>query len=104
MEASALNKRDLCYASNESVHRSMNEVRVAETSIKCECECHRAECGSSFEITVTEYEAVRAQGRWFIVAPDHQSKQEAVISRTPVFWVIEKLGEQGDIAEELNPR
>jgi hypothetical protein len=96
-------------ATNESVHRTMNEQRKRDArdrdkQMKCECECFRVECGSNFKITLDAYEAVRASGRTFIVAPGHQSGDEPILSATPTYLVIAKLGEQGSIAELLNPR
>jgi hypothetical protein len=72
--------------------------------MRCECECHRAECGSGFEISIAAYEAVRTEGRRFVVTPGHESDDESVVSRTDRYLVIEKIGEQGRIAESLNPR
>jgi hypothetical protein len=87
----------------------MNERRHAEglasaTSMKCECECFRAECGSAFEIAISDYEAVRANGRRFLVVPGHEGGEETIVSQSESYWVIEKSGDQGAIAEELNPR
>ncbi|MCW2965270.1 MAG: hypothetical protein JWO17_2522 [Actinomycetia bacterium] len=96
-------------ATNESVHRTMNEQRERDagdpdTQMKCECECFRVECGNSFQITIDAYETVRASGRTFVVAPGHQTVDEPILSTTPAYLVIAKLGEQGNIAELLNPR
>jgi len=87
----------------------MNELResgapASATSMKCECECHRVECGNSFQITIDAYETVRTEGRRFVVTPGHQSDDEALISIMDTYLVIEKVGEQGAMAEELNPR
>jgi hypothetical protein len=96
-------------ATNESVHRSMNErteVRTAhpDGSMRCECECFRVECASNFQITLDAYETVRANGRNFVVAPGHQSDEEPVLSTTPTYLVITKVGAEGLIAETLDPR
>jgi hypothetical protein len=101
--------RDTRQAANESVHRTMNERRenaapTLATSMRCECECFRPECGSSFEITIADYEAVRAEGRHFVVIPGHEGDDESIISRTESYFVIEKTGEQGRIADALDPR
>jgi hypothetical protein len=101
--------RDTRIASNESVHRSMNERRESEmiddeTVMRCECECFRVECGNDFRVSIEAYERVRADGRRFIVSPGHESDEEAIVLTTPEYLVIEKLGEQGRIAEALDPR
>jgi hypothetical protein len=88
----------------------MNESRLKTAphtvgdSMRCECECHRVECGSGFEITIADYECVRADGRHFVVAPGHESDEESIISVHEAYVVVEKLGEQGRMADALNPR
>ena len=72
--------------------------------MSCECECHRAECGASFQVTIEAYEAVRADGRRFLVAPGHQTSDESIISTSDTYSVIEKMGDQGFIADSLDPR
>ena len=95
---------------NSSVHRMMNERRetgapyAAAGSLRCECECHRAECGKNFEMTRINYELVRAGARQFVVAPDHQLAEDLLISATPEYRVIEKVGDSGRVAQALNPR
>lgn len=93
-----------------SVHRSVNEQRKAgalaqaRSSMMCECECDRTECGSSFEITLASYDAVRADGCRFVVAPEHQGVEEAMVSMVRTYSVIEKVGAQGLVAQALDPR
>jgi hypothetical protein len=101
--------RDFRHAANESVHRTANEFREAGLSasadwMKCECECHRPECGASFQILIGDYQSVRAVGRQFVVTPDHQDDTEEIVRTTAGFLVVAKAGEQGMVAEALNPR
>ena len=102
--------RNVRQAVNESVHRTMNEQRERDAlhdlavSMRCECECLRAECGDTFDITINDYEAVRTNGHRFIVKPGHEGEDEAIISMTEVYFVIEKRGEQGRIADSLARR
>jgi hypothetical protein len=101
---------DARHAMNESVHRTMNELREKDAlaaltaSMNCECECWRSECNSGFEITIGAYEAVRASGRRFVVTPGHEDEDEKIIEKTPAYFVIEKVGEQGRIADSLHSR
>ena len=101
---------DARHAMNESVHRTMNQLRekdalaASTASMNCECECSRSECNSGFQITIADYEAVRSSGRRFVVTPGHEDEDEAIIAKTPEYVVIEKLGEQGRIADSLKPR
>ena len=112
MEVKVQASRDYRRATNESVHRTVNERRelaallgpATDASLRCECECHRAKCGSSFIIRLIDYEAVRAVGTRFVVAPGHQSDEELLIASTGAFSVVEKTGEQAQISNELNPR
>lgn len=87
----------------------MNELREHQAtpddrSLKCECECFRVECGANFQITIDAYETARSSGRTFVVAPGHQSDDERILWTTATFFVIEKTGEQGRIADTLDPR
>jgi hypothetical protein len=109
MRTTQTSSRDTRNATNESVHRTMNEAHEKDSgslasTMRCECECHRAECGNSFRITIADYEAVRAEARRFVVTPGHESDEESVVLVTETYLVIEKVGEQGLIAESLDPR
>ena len=90
------------------VHRSTNERRHEldaagpGDSLRCECECRRIECFSDFRVVAETYDDVRAHSRYFLVAPGHQSPDEAVISRTQAYVVIEMTGMSGDAAEALS--
>jgi hypothetical protein len=91
------------------VHRSMNErsqrhAPALSLSMRCECECERTECGSTFQITMGDYETVRSDGHLFAVAPGHESREETVVGRQPAYVVIEKSGEPGRRAVLLDPR
>ena len=91
------------------VHRSMNErsQRLAPAfavSMRCECECHRTECGATFQITMRDYDAVRSDGHLFAVVSGHESPEESVVSSRPAYLVIEKSGASGRSALLLDPR
>lgn len=71
------------------------------------CECHREDCVERLALTVAEYEAVRADGRRFVVAPspDHVDMNvENVVDMSTRYWVVEKTGESGEIAQASDPR
>ena len=45
----------------------------------------------------------RAEPNRFAVAPDHVAESfEVVVTTFSRFWVVEKFGETGEIAEELD--
>lgn len=67
------------------------------------CECHDATCRVHVPMTRREYSGVRANPRWFAVAPaaDHVSGAvERVVDRSSRYWIVEKTGEAGELAEE----
>ena len=113
MSADAL---DVRAARNESLFREINEgIEASNASYHWVdppfadwvCECAREECSVPVQLTVQEYEAVRASAPWFLVAPSDEhlvSEVEQVVQRNERYWVVEKRGVAGDISEELDPR
>jgi hypothetical protein len=101
-------------ARNEALFRDVNErVRaVAEQHGGGEphvyqffCECSNVDCTFQLDVTLAEYESVRARSTAFIVAPDHWLPEvETVAEKTERWWVVEKHGEAAALAEELDPR
>jgi hypothetical protein len=81
-----------------------SQKRASGMSMRSECECDRAECSISFPMTIDAYEAVRASGRRFVVAPGHQHRDESILRTARLYLVIEKLGSRARHAEALNPR
>ena len=93
-------------AVNESTFREINE-QLAGIGEDVVCECARADCTTLVPVTAGEYEAVRADGDHFIVAPavEHvDAARERVAVRNERYWVIAKAGLAGDVAEQLDPR
>jgi len=69
------------------------------------CECTDPACREPVTLLPGEYEAVRADGARFIVAPGHDSPPiERVVEQADRYWVVEKLGKAADEAERLDPR
>jgi hypothetical protein len=94
-------------AYNEAWSRSLNE-RGAEWATGQEarpsfrCECWRADCRARISLSRQDWKLVRAAGNRFAVAPDHVAENfEAVIKTFPHFWLVEKFGEAGQVAENL---
>ena len=54
--------------------------------------------------SIAAYEAVRAIGRRFIVATDHETRDELMICAGRGYSVIEKVGDPGLLAQALDPR
>ena len=56
-------------------------------------------------LTLEEYERVRAAGNRFVVAPGHIAPEiEHVVTARADHVLIEKTGEAGRVAAELDPR
>jgi hypothetical protein len=91
--------------------RSVNEqIQVAARGfgshdLNALCECAGNRCIRTFSISMAEYDAVRAHGRRFVVIPRHHDPDgERVIAENDRFVVVEKIGEAGAVAEDLDPR
>jgi hypothetical protein len=100
---------------NQSLYREVNE-RVSEMNEAFDalpigewiCECANDECFETIEMTHEEYEAVRAGGgtRFFVKSEDAHLVPEAeiVVERHERYWVVEKVGVAGALAERQDPR
>jgi len=58
-------------------------------------------------MTVAEYEAVRADPTHFLIAPspEHvEAEIERIVARHERYWVLEKVGVAGEVAEDLDDR
>jgi hypothetical protein len=99
---------------NEALFRSVNEqieslsqtFSVATDTIRIVCECADRMCVEQLEISVSDYEDVRADPSLFIVLPEHvEDDVERVVGRHDGYWVVSKHeGEPARIARETNPR
>ncbi len=100
-------------ARNESVFRELNEqLGAGATGAPSDirgfvCECSDISCTAVLAVPLGEYEHVRSHPDRFIVAPDDSHVEltvERVVDRQPDYWVVEKHGTAGDVAEDLDPR
>jgi hypothetical protein len=100
-------------AKNEVVLRDLNERLEAherwlgQRFSEWVCECADVNCMRPVELSIEEYEAVRAEPTQFIVAPgeEHVSPGiERVVQREERYWVVEKVGVGAEISEKLDPR
>jgi hypothetical protein len=59
-------------------------------------------CGARLRLSGSEWRKVRSQPNRFAVAPGHVSPDiETVIEEHTNFWIIDKQGTAGELAEEL---
>ena len=85
-------------AQTEALFRDVNE-RIAESAQRFEadstdfvCECADANCTHRVEVTLDEYEDVRADGATFILTPGHEQHDiERVVEKRGRFNVVEKV-------------
>jgi hypothetical protein len=105
-------------ARNESVFRLANESIAATARhlgaelerIPFICECPRPGCTTVVPLSLDEYEHVRAEGAWFLVALGHEvyDVDGVAIARKQeqhaTFSLMEKIGTAGVVSEELDPR
>ena len=100
-------------ARNQGLFREINErVRQIASSHGADahryefyCECSNTDCTLRVELALVDYERVRSHGKRFLVAPGHDLPEiEEVVEQTEGWWVVEKEGDAGRLAEELDPR
>jgi hypothetical protein len=97
---------------NEALFREVNEQvrRLNEGSgpitdgADFVCECSLDTCAERVRVSLRAYEAVRAYPRRFVVLPGHENDFEHVVERNDSFYVVEKEGGAGRIAERSDPR
>ncbi|HET9125070.1 MAG TPA: hypothetical protein VFN65_09325 [Solirubrobacteraceae bacterium] len=97
---------------NESLFREANEgierglwPGESDRRVPFRCECAQPDCAEAIRLTPAEYEHVRASPRRFVVVAGHEIPgAEVVVERHPNHLLVEKVGEAGMVAEELDPR
>lgn len=100
-------------ATYQSMFREVNE-RIAQLSasralgdrrLELMCECADDTCSEPLFLMFDEYEQVRAVPTHFIVIADHVLPEvERVIRESSDYVVVEKIGDAGATAEQLDPR
>jgi hypothetical protein len=96
-------------ALNEATFRELNEAIEDGRSTRSGvvgflCECGVLGCNEVVELTISEYESVRADGRNFFVRPGHETEVDDVVDRQSSYFVVAKHGPAGRIAESADPR
>jgi len=96
-------------ARNQALFREVNE-RITEIKSpvisfrELVCECSDPTCTKSLAVAMEEYEAVRSQPRWFLVARGHEMPEvERVVEDKDRFLVVEKTVETAFMVES-DPR
>ena len=90
---------------NENISRVAEEVSVDRLPLLCECA--DLECREIVHVPRAAYEEVRSDGRLFLNAPHHVVAARGwarLVEHRDGYDVVEKIGEAGEIAEQLDPR
>jgi hypothetical protein len=97
-------------ARNEALFRDVNEeIRDIDRRFggagasEFVCECADNGCIERIRVPREAYAAVRSEPTRFIVAPGHEDLElETVVDRHDRFFVVEKFGAAGRMAERLD--
>ena len=93
---------------NEAVFREVNERingLAHENTSEYLCECGIRTCTETIQMTVSDYENVRAEPTHFAVLPGHEIPDvEDVVARKEAFLVVRKKAGAAAVAAELDPR
>jgi hypothetical protein len=99
-------------ARNESIARDINEAieqgrgpADVQAPVTFRCECGTFGCNKLIEVTMGDYERVRAHPRQFVVATGHEQPEfETIVYAGDSYAVVEKQNEAGREAEARDPR
>ena len=99
-------------AANEATIRDVNEgiergqwPGEEDSPVGFRCECARLGCNQLVELTVREYEEIRANPRRFVVVPGHEVDDvETVVESRGRYVIVEKRDLAGEVAEAHDPR
>jgi hypothetical protein len=100
-------------AHNNAAFRDANEriEQAAETygldreePVPFICECSERTCVEIIGLTLTEYDRVRSNPRWFAHAINHEEEipgAVVAVERHSRYVIVEKIDRAGDVAAEL---
>jgi hypothetical protein len=92
-------------ALNERLEEQAGTWQGHEGQLDVVCECGNEDCTAGIELSVGEYEAVRAVETQFVVIPGHERTEiEDVVGGTENWLVVRKRGEAAEIAAGTDPR
>ena len=99
-------------AANEATIRDVNEgiergqwPGEEDSPVGFRCECAQLGCNQLIELSVREYEEIRANPRRFVVIPGHECPEvETVVETGRGYVIVEKRELAGEVAERHDPR
>ena len=90
---------------NERLGAGMRALAEPDELLPFVCECGSRRCSAVVELTLVEYEALRARPDRFAVLPDHVFPEyENVVERHRDYCVVQKIGVAKLISESTDPR
>ena len=80
---------------NERIDGLENEAASLDKNRRFLCECGRKEvCDVTVEVTLREYERVRAEDDRFLLAPGHETNElERIVEQTDRFVIVDKVAD-----------
>ena len=88
---------------NEQIQEKVLELGTRGQAAPYLCECDDTGCTIVVLLTVVEYEEVRSESRWFLVAPGHENPDDRVLGRYDAFTMIEKTRRGGTARRGARP-
>jgi hypothetical protein len=86
------------------VNERVREVHSEDASFEILCECGSENCTAALELDVATYGQVRSNPRRFLILPGHDmALRESVVDQRDGYFIVEKIGELGAIAERFDP-
>ena len=91
---------------NEAAARAYAEASAGARRSSFRCECGDEDCTCEVELTLPEYESVRAYATHFVIARDHENPEsEQVVEEHERFAVVATVsGEAAKMARRSYPR
>jgi len=98
-------------AENEAAFRDANEhIRATEQELQPPldrvpylCECDDVACREPIRLGREEYERIRSDPTWFLIAVGHPSTGD-VLAEEDGYCIVGKSGPAAEIAVQLDPR
>lgn len=91
---------------NERIQRVSESLQMTSEQLAILCECGDESCTERVDVSIADYERIRADPTLFFVQPGHEAPDvEDVVERGPGWDVVRKrTGGPAELATELDPR
>jgi hypothetical protein len=90
---------------NEQIRSLTDDLGTDGATITVICECGDAGCTERIELRRSEYERVRGDSLFYVIASGHELPEvERVVERRNGWQIVQKIGVASKVAEETDPR